>query len=123
MKRKDAIAAIRYAAYHNDVATAQRLYVEHRISYATYQEAWRAGKAAKSRGVRCGCAECKRPRVWAVVESDGYYLIRADETIGGPYTTPSDLREDADAEGWEIVNADEVEAWMRPDPEAGLIEG
>src|SRR5690349_16862553 len=57
-------------------------------------------------------------RVYAVVESDGYYLLRGDdETVYGPAVTPTELVIAAEQHGWEIVNADEVAEWQRPDDE------
>jgi hypothetical protein len=43
MNRKRALECITAAAAQNDSQTALRLYVENRISYAAYQEAWRRG--------------------------------------------------------------------------------
>jgi hypothetical protein len=64
-------------------------------------------------------AELSR-QVYAVVESDGYYLLRGDdETIYGPAVTPTELVIEAEQAGWEIVNADEVAEWHRPDDEYG----
>lgn len=34
MKRKDALAHIKFAGYHEDSKTAMRIYTENRISYA-----------------------------------------------------------------------------------------
>ena len=58
MKRKDALRLITFAGYHGDRATFTRLYIEHRISLAAGNEAFRAGARAKERGIRCGCSDC-----------------------------------------------------------------
>jgi hypothetical protein len=59
MKRKDALVVLKVAGYHNDTATFARTYVEHRISFAKANEAWRIGQMAKANGVRCVCHDCK----------------------------------------------------------------
>lgn len=58
MKRADAIAYIRIAGYHGDRGSFTRLYVENRVSYAAAKDAYRAGEAAKARGVPCSCRDC-----------------------------------------------------------------
>lgn len=59
MKRKDALAHIRIAGYHNDQRTALRIYVEHRsVSKTAHDEAWLAGIKAKNAGMPCGCIHC-----------------------------------------------------------------
>lgn len=62
MKRKDLIAAIRFAGYHNDIKTGTRLFIEYRIARAVYDEAFNAGRAAKANGVGCSCINCKPNR-------------------------------------------------------------
>ena len=57
-KREQTRAGITYAGYHDDQATAIRLYVENRISMAAYLAAFRAGAAKRRAGERCGCGEC-----------------------------------------------------------------
>ena len=59
MNRKDAIAAIRVAAYHNDMMLVTRIYSESRISYAAMKDAISAGQMAKNKGIPCGCMFCK----------------------------------------------------------------
>lgn len=58
MKRKDAIAWLRVAGYHNDERTGLRIYTESRLSYHAYREAWNEGARAKNNGMKCYCAEC-----------------------------------------------------------------
>jgi hypothetical protein len=58
MKRADAIALIRLAGYHQDSCTALRIYIENRINFATYKQAWREGNAARESGVKCSCYKC-----------------------------------------------------------------
>lgn len=60
MKRKDALAWIRIAGYHNDVGSFVRLYVENRVSRAAADEAWAVGKRQKANGVLCSCQACKQ---------------------------------------------------------------
>lgn len=59
MDRKQALAAIKFAAYHNDSREALRVYVENRISRAAYEKAWAAGVELKKGGMRCTCYRCK----------------------------------------------------------------
>lgn len=60
MKRKDALALIKYAGYHGDTAKGMRLYVENRISYQAYIETFRAGARAKKNGMLCTCSQCQQ---------------------------------------------------------------
>ncbi|MGY2353998.1 hypothetical protein ACW9H6_22125 [Pseudomonas sp. SDO528_S397] len=55
MKRKDAIAHITVAGYHDDSRTAMRIYTENRISYQVYTEAYAKGAQLKSEGMVCTC--------------------------------------------------------------------
>ncbi len=59
MKRKEAIALIKVAGYHNDSAAGTRLYIENRVSYQSYKDAYRLGQQSKAAGVRCTCQECQ----------------------------------------------------------------
>lgn len=65
MKRKDAIAHITVAGYHDDSCTAMRIYTENRISYQVYTEAYAKGAQLKSEGMVCTCFECKQRPVSA----------------------------------------------------------
>ena len=58
MKRKDALAYIKVAGFHNDSKTFTRLYVENRIAYSGAVKEWRDGAAMRGK-VRCDCHECK----------------------------------------------------------------
>lgn len=58
VKRADLINALTFAGYHGDVAGAQRLYVEHRISLRAAGDAYARGAEAKNAGTKCGCPEC-----------------------------------------------------------------
>lgn len=58
MKREYLLAYLRVAGYHEDRATFTRLYIENRISRPAAEDAFRAGRQAKVRGVRCDCHEC-----------------------------------------------------------------
>lgn len=57
--RDVAIESVKVAAYHNDRRAAMRLFVETRISWATYCEAWEKGQLAKRAGVACTCPDCQ----------------------------------------------------------------
>ena len=59
MTRKQAIALLRVAGYHDDRRAFTRLYVEHRISFTAAQDAFKAGARARGAGVPCACPECK----------------------------------------------------------------
>lgn len=59
MNRKDALAYMRIAGYHNDHKTFTRLLVENRVSLQSANEAWRSGVAAKQGGMKCECPGCK----------------------------------------------------------------
>jgi hypothetical protein len=48
VKRADLLRAIEHAGAADDRATATRLFIEHRISRAAFDEAWRHGKALAS---------------------------------------------------------------------------
>lgn len=58
MKRKDALAALRIAGYHDDERTWVRVFVESRISQAVAKDAWAAGQQQRAAGLRCTCHEC-----------------------------------------------------------------
>lgn len=60
MQRKDALAHIKVAGYHEDSKAAMRIYTENRISYAAYSDAYAAGRQAKASGIPCGCTGCQR---------------------------------------------------------------
>jgi hypothetical protein len=60
MKRKEALAHIKFAGYHEDLKAAMRIYTENRISYAAYSDAYAAGKQFKAKGMPCGCSDCQR---------------------------------------------------------------
>ena len=47
-KREFILEQIKVCGYKNDQRTAIRLYVENRISYSSYLQAWRRGSALKS---------------------------------------------------------------------------
>ena len=59
IKRADAIMAIRYAGYHNDVGKALRLYIDNRVSYQAYTKAYVEGIRLREKGTPCGCSDCK----------------------------------------------------------------
>lgn len=59
MTRKDAIRAIVYAGYHNDKATGTRLYIENRISFTVYTQAFNDGRRMRANGMRCHCHSCE----------------------------------------------------------------
>jgi hypothetical protein len=58
MPRKQAIAIIKYAGYHNDQKKAMITYIENHVSFAVYMQAYRDGIRAKENGVRCNCLDC-----------------------------------------------------------------
>ena len=60
MKREQAIDLLRFAGYHGDRTSFTRLYIENRVSYAAAKQAYSQGEAAKSRGLGCGCNDCKK---------------------------------------------------------------
>lgn len=60
MKRKDALAYMRIAGYHDDKARFTQLYMEHRISRPVADDAWREGVRAKANGMRCSCSDCNK---------------------------------------------------------------
>lgn len=60
MTRKEALAALKVAGYHDDSKTWARTYTENRISYAAAKTAWMDGQAARQRGVPCHCYTCTR---------------------------------------------------------------
>ncbi len=49
MKRADVLAQIVAAGYEGDNRKALRLFVEHRISYQAYVQAWRMGADQRER--------------------------------------------------------------------------
>lgn len=57
-KREQVLQAVKVAGYHEDRAMGTRLYVEGRISMASYLQAFNAGRRAKVAGVKCGCLDC-----------------------------------------------------------------
>lgn len=65
-KRQTIIGQIRFAGYHNDMRTAMRYYVEGmgnvRVSFQTFQQAWRVGKQWKENGEPCSCFFCSRDK-------------------------------------------------------------
>ena len=60
MTRKDALAYMRIAGYHNDKPAFTRLLIEHRISRESANEAWRKGLDAKTVGMKCNCYRCSK---------------------------------------------------------------
>ncbi len=60
MKRKQGLAWIRVAGYHNDAAAATRIYIESRISREAHDRAFREGERAKANGMPCHCSECSK---------------------------------------------------------------
>jgi hypothetical protein len=60
VKRELAISLLRSAGYHNDGGEFVRLYVENRVSYTKAKEAFSQGRAARARGVKCGCRDCQQ---------------------------------------------------------------
>lgn len=58
MTRKEALAAIKVAAYHENTKEMMRLYIENRISKKAYDEAVEKGRIAKLSGVGCSCYRC-----------------------------------------------------------------
>lgn len=58
-RRAQALARIRAASYHGDHGEALRARVEARIGHAAYLEAMEAGRRLRTRGVPCGCDDCK----------------------------------------------------------------
>lgn len=63
MKRKDALAAIKFAAYHEDQRSGLRIYTENRLSFSAYKEAWDAGLQQKKNGMKCSCFHCEKTRL------------------------------------------------------------
>lgn len=59
MKRADAMTYLTIAGFHEDRAAFTRLYIENKISYGSAKAAYEQGRAAKARGVRCTCIDCK----------------------------------------------------------------
>lgn len=60
MKREHVLSQLLAAGYHEDRAAFTRLYVENRVSYAAAKKAYEQGRAAKARGVRCTCNDCRK---------------------------------------------------------------
>lgn len=58
MKRTDAIAYMRIAGYHNDLARWTRLFIENRVGREAANLAWVTGKTQKQRGMKCTCTTC-----------------------------------------------------------------
>ena len=63
MNRKNRLEAIRVAAYHGDLETATRLFIEgtggQRVSMEAYRDALRKGREQRAVGTPCTCLECK----------------------------------------------------------------
>lgn len=59
MKRALALDLIRYAGYHDDRAAFTRLYINSSVAYGPAKDAYAQGRAARVRGLRCECPECK----------------------------------------------------------------
>jgi hypothetical protein len=57
-KRTILIAQIKAAGYHNDQRKGMTLYVENRISYENYIQAYREGIRLRVAGVKCTCIFC-----------------------------------------------------------------
>lgn len=62
MKRKDALAVIRVAGYHDDQKTFVSTYVEHRISFNTANAEYRRGQEMKKSGIACSCRQCEQKK-------------------------------------------------------------
>lgn len=60
MKSSQVINLIRYAGYHDDYRTGLRLYVDNRVSYASFQRAFQEGCKARITGISCNCPSCAR---------------------------------------------------------------
>jgi hypothetical protein len=71
VKRKDALAALRVAGYHNDQAARVRLLVENRVSLISANEAWVAGVRARAAGVPCSCSRCSATSTVGVKNENG----------------------------------------------------
>ena len=57
--RKQALAHIKIAGYHQDSKTFIRLYTENRISFTAANKAYQEGYRLKQAGMKCGCSNCK----------------------------------------------------------------
>lgn len=60
MTRKQALAACKYAGYHNDSGAFTRIFVENRIGRTIAHEHWQQGVNAKTNGVKCTCSDCQK---------------------------------------------------------------
>ena len=58
MTRKQALACIRVAGFHDDSAAFTRLYLENRVSLVAARQAFQDGRAAEANGARCSCCDC-----------------------------------------------------------------
>lgn len=65
MKRKNALAWIRIAGYHNDSTAFTRLYCENRISYPVAMAEFRTGAKMRANGIGCTCRDCQQQAVTA----------------------------------------------------------
>lgn len=71
MTRDEALAAITYAAYHDDEEGVMEIYLDNGISPAACHAAEQRGRQSRVDGVQCGCGECKRARTVAPLERTG----------------------------------------------------
>ena len=60
MKRKDALAAIRVAGYHDDTEGGFHLYLKNWVSMEAFGREFNAGVAMRQNGVRCDCIRCTK---------------------------------------------------------------
>ena len=58
-KREHALAAIRFAGYHGDAASATTWFVRSRVSHAAMCTAFQEGLSAALKGVGCSCNACR----------------------------------------------------------------
>jgi hypothetical protein len=58
MNRKEAIAAVRAAGYHNDGSAGLQAYIAARMSYGTYARELKAGRDDRADNKPCPCALC-----------------------------------------------------------------
>jgi len=56
--RETVLRAMQVAGYHDDTARFTRLLIENRVAMAPAQAAFRLGKRAKLKGIKCSCPEC-----------------------------------------------------------------
>jgi len=67
MTRKQTIAEMRIAGYHNDQHRRVELLVCGRVNRAILNEAWDDGVQAKQNGTACSCYECVRKAIREVL--------------------------------------------------------